>query len=108
MEYIRKFGLKLMVILMILALAVPTFANSIKIVTKGTYITPGAVVYRYLNQNILGSQNQQEVEGVYVSSETKILKVLSDNTTLGLVQVEIIMNEGELPIIVWVRIVDIK
>ena len=95
---------------MLMFASATAFSENVSVSIKGTYLTSGAIVYNYLNQNTRAtSQQKQEIlAGIYITQDTPILRIISEDKTMGLVQIEIKLSDNTLPIIVWARIIDIK
>jgi len=98
--------IRLVILISLLCTSV-TMAQDISITQRGTYITPGAVVYYYSNQNIVASQNVVPAT-VMITTDSPIVEVISEDKTLGMAHVSIKLNNSSLPVLVWVRIVDLK
>jgi flagellar basal body-associated protein FliL len=71
-------------------------------------LSPGVVVYYYTSIQTTQATPILEPIPLTITTETPVTKIISENKTLGVIQVEIKLMENSLPILVWVKIIDIK
>jgi len=97
--------MKKMIIALILVFSLSSiaFAEEVK---RGRYIPSGSIVY----YNYYGAiqTNAAPPAQAIITTDYPVVEVISTDRSLGMVQVAAKLSEESLPILIWVRIIDIK
>jgi hypothetical protein len=75
---------------------------------KGPFVAPGAILYYYSNQHIIASSQVPGSIQVITTTDSPVVEVISEDKSLGMVQVLIKINNDSIPVLLWTRIVNLK